>query len=143
MLPFFGLLLSRPNFLPADLGIANSYTSTQAGSAAEITLTIATNGTWTLTVGAGDALGGTPTSGTWLNSGGVAADHQVRFTESNQVNSPTVTNGASSYAAVTVARTFKVEKTLDNASADCLVEIMPIGGANTVSDTTNLAANGA
>ena len=142
MLPFFGLLLGRPNFLPADLGIAANYSSTQAGNATEITLTIVTDGTWTLTVGGGDTLGGTPTSGNWLNSGGVAADHQVRFTASNQVNTPTVTNGASSFTAVTANRTFKVEKTLDNASADCLVEIQAIGGATTVSDTTNLAANG-
>ena len=141
MLTMPTLLSSSGAFLVADLGLGAAYTSTQATSLAELTLTIKTDGTWTLTAGTGDTLGGTPTSGTWLIPGGIAAEHSVRFTPSNQVNTPTITNGAASFTAIASNITVKVEKSLDNASADVLVEITSANGA--VSDTTNLAANGA
>lgn len=142
-LPFFGLRGSNPDTLVNDIGLEAAYDSVQSAALAELTLTFSTAGTWAFTVGAGDTLGGTPTSGTWLASG-AAAEYEILFTPSNLVNSPTVTNGAATYTAMSANRAFKVEKNNADASAECLVSIRRIvNPPRTLTDTTNMAAKGA
>lgn len=141
LMPLLGM--GRPlNGLVNDLGMDTTYSSTQAGAAVEITVTIATTGGWTVTVGAGDTLGGTPSSGTWLNAG-TAGEHQVRFTASGEINSPTITNGASTFTAVSANRTFKVEKNTADASCNCLIEIQKTIGGRILTETIALEVNGA
>lgn len=67
-LPFFGLILSGDSNLKTNLGTAAAYTSDDDGAGsqtASLTLTLLSDGTWTITGGAGDAVTGSPTSGTW------------------------------------------------------------------------------
>lgn len=133
---------AEQDLLVNDLGLDANYSATEVLALTEVTLTVLTDGTWLITVGAGDFLGGSPISGTWLN-GGSAADYQVRFTPSGQVNSPTITNCCAAYTAVSANRAFKVEKTNQNASSSVLVEIQRITNPpRTLSETTDMAADG-
>ena len=126
-----------------DLGLASDYGATDVGANAAVTLTIKTDGTWTITGGAGDIVTGSPTTGTWLRAGGVAADYQVKFTPSNQVNSPIITNGAATFTAISANRAITVEKTAATASATVLVELQLIADpGDSQSNSTNLDAEG-
>lgn len=142
-LPFFGLPLGKNQFLVIPSAIGASYTSTHATSACSVTLTIKTDGTFAITVGAGDALTGTPTTGSWLNSGGTSSDYQVRFTTSNLVNSPTITNGASTFTtissnlAITIATPGPALR-----AANVLVEIVEISGGRIASKTATMTVDG-
>lgn len=140
IMPMFG---AEQDGLINDLGLAASYTSAQVGPAlAELTLTVTTSGTLTLAAGSGDSLTGSPTSVTWLSFGS-AADYEVQFTTSGLVNSPTVTNGASTWTAVSANRSIKVEKNNDIAEATVLVEIRrTVNPTRTLSDSTALIVNG-
>lgn len=126
-----------------DLGVGTAYAGIHPGVAASCTFTLNTNGTWAVTFGSGDAPSGTPTSGTWLN-GGSAADYEVRYTPSNQLGAPSITNGAAAYTAVSANREITISKTNADASADVLIEVRKISDVSeSVSDSTNLAALGA
>lgn len=143
MMPLVGMS-GKQGFLVSTLTLAANYTSTQAGALAEAILTFKTDGTWAYTVGAGDSSGGTPTTGTWLLSGGAAADYEILYTPSGGVNSPTIVNDASSYTAVSANRAFTVSKNSADASSDVLVSIRRITDTSEiVSQSTNLAAEGA
>lgn len=132
--------------LAADFGMGASYSGTQAGSPTSVVLTVKNDGTWTITFGAGDTPAGSPTSGTWAasTSAGVGNDYQVLYETSGAVNSPTITNNASTYTTVTGDITITVARAAANASANVTVSMRALNcPTNTLSDTANFAANGA
>lgn len=130
--------------LVADLGLGAGYSATQAASLAELTFTVRTDGTWTMTVGAGDSGPGSPSSGTWLLAGGVAAEYEVRFTNSGDSGTPILTNGAAAFTAMSANRTFKIEKTNSDASTTMTAEIRRIvNPPRTLTDAAGMSALGA
>ena len=114
MLPFFGLLIPKAMaVLVANLGFDASYLSTDAvNPTAALTITVKRDGTWTVTVGPNDDLNGGTASGTWAAnpSFDVGDLAEVQFVTANPVNSPTITNNASSYTAITSDITINVSK---------------------------------
>jgi hypothetical protein len=133
-----------PAALVTDLGMDVQYAGTQAGSATSVTVTISPNGTWSVTFGGGDTPSGTPTSGFWLQGGGVGTDYEVQFVKTNELNSPGGVNDAAAFTPVTGALTASVTKTAADASADVAINIRLIGASSTaLTESTNLAANGA
>ena len=142
-LPFSGLLVPTVRQLVSNIGLGAAYTATQSASNTSVILTIKSDGTWTVTFDPGDTTSGTPTSGTSLLTGGIAADHEVLFTVSNQVGSPVISNGAASYTALTSNRTVSVSKNGSAASADIRVDIRAIANPGTnVFATSNFSADG-
>ena len=138
------LFAGRQRLLVADLGMAANYSAIHASALAELTLTVATDGTWTYTVGAGDSLVGSPTTGRWLTGTDGAALHELLFTVSNEVGTPTITNGAATYTAITGSLTIKIEKNGADASADLAVSIREIAApSEAVTESVGIAANGA
>lgn len=130
-------------FLATNLGIGAAYSGTDPGAAAGCTFTLKTDGTWEISFGGGDTGSGTPLTGTWL-TGGSAADYEVKYTPSNEVGAPSITNGAAAFTAVSANRSITVNKTGADASADVLIEIQKTADTTeSVSGSTNLAANGA
>lgn len=129
--------------LVTDLGVGTAYAGIDPGSSASCIFTLKTDGTWAVTVGAGDSSTGTPLTGSWLN-GGSASDYEVKYTSSNELGTPSITNGAAAYTAVSANLAITVSKTNTDASADVLIEVRKISDTSeSVSDSTNLAALGA
>jgi hypothetical protein len=142
LLPLLGG--SEQEYLVNDIGLGAAYESTEVAANAGVIITFKNDGTWEVTFDAGDIGSGTPLTGSWLTSGGVVADYQLRYTVSNEVGAPVVGNGAAAYSVLSSNRVISVEKNGANASADILVEIQRIvNPTRTLSDTTNCAANGA
>lgn len=127
-----------------DLGLGAGYTATQSAASTSVIWTIKTDGSWEITFGAGDTGGGTPLTGTWLQAGGNASDYEVQFSTANESGSPIITNGASSFTAVSANRSIEVSKSLADASADVTGVIRRIAATSeSVTDTSNFAAQGA
>lgn len=144
-LPFFALTIPKAHPFVNDFGMASNYSATETGAATSVILTVNRAGTWAITFGSGDTPAGTPTSGSWAASpfSTVGDIFEVKFTPSNQVGSPTITNGASSYTALTANRSIEVSKSGADASADILVEIREVNiAAPLLSESSNFAANG-
>jgi hypothetical protein len=92
----------------AALTIGTSYSSTDTVNA-QLFLNFKTNGTWDLTVGGGDILAGSPTSATWLPIGQIASNYEVKFTVTTPPNgNGVVTNGASTFQAITATRSIDI-----------------------------------
>lgn len=143
VMPFIGMS-GKFRGLTVDLGIGANYTATQTGAETNVILTFKTDGTWEITFGAGDTGGGSPLTGTWLVAGGSPELYEIRYTPSNQVNTPVIVNDAAAFTAVSANRLVSVSRTGADASADILVELREIADLTvSVSDTTNFAANGA
>lgn len=143
MLPFSGLTLQGGVVqLVADLGFDANYTSTDAvNPIAQITVTIKRDGTWAVTGGSGDVLTGTA-SGTWAASPNATVGDSafVKFSDTNEVGTPTITNGASDYTQINADITFVISKPTTLASCDLTISITS-GGATTT-DTANLSVDG-
>lgn len=145
-LPFFGLTISKAYPFVGTLGLAAAYSGTQSASNTSVIFTAKRDGTWAITFDVGDIPSGAPTSGNWSSNptSTIGDNFEVRYTISNQVNSPTTSNGASSYTAITSNRAVSVNKNGANASADILIEFREIGTVTPVlTASTNFAANGA
>lgn len=144
MLPFSGLMLPRGRLLAYSLTLGAVYEGIQAGSTAGVILTFKTDGTWEITFDPADVGSGTPLTGTWLVSGGTASEYEIRYTPSNQVNTPTIVNDAATYTALSANRLISVKKTSADAEADVLVEVrFALDTTINVSATSNLRARGA
>jgi hypothetical protein len=143
LLPMFSG--GAPTTLVADFGMGAAYAGTQAGAATSVTLTVNRDGTWAITFGSADTPSGTPTSGTWASAPLTdAGDYfELKFTIANQLNSPNTSNDAAAFTRLTSSLSVQIAKTLADASADVTVDIQSVGGALTLSDTSNFAANGA
>lgn len=139
---YFALLAGKSRTLSVDLGMAAAYTSTQAGSAVQLMLRFTPAGTWLFTVGAGDTLGGTPTSGTWGDAAS-AGTTKIRYTVSGIVGGGGISNGASSFTDLTANRDLDFTDLSANTSATVLIELQEDGGGDFVSETISMAANGA
>ena len=106
--------VSLASVLIADMGLAGTYTSTDSGATvqqASLTLTVNTDGTWTITRGTGDAGTGTPLSGNWANGAplsGLGNDYEVLFTVNSTDGFATITNGAVSYTSLSAGRAIQV-----------------------------------
>lgn len=136
--------LATHSFLVAAVGgVGASYSTTHVASNAGILFTLKTDRTWEITFDAGDSGSGTPLTGTWLNAGGTASNYEVRYTATNQVGSPVITNPASSYVAMSANRAFEISKNGANASATLTIEIRGIGIGGYVSAASALDVNGA
>ena len=127
-LPFSGLLIPKATaVLVANLGFDASYLSTDAvNPTAALTITVKRDGTWTVTVGPNDDLNGGTASGTWaVNPAFDVGDlAEVQFVTANEVNSPNITNGASSYTALTSDRTIAIDRGAGaSASVDVTVNV--------------------
>jgi len=145
-LPWGAFLVKLPAVgLAADVGMDTNYSGTQAGSPTSVTFTAKNDGTWTVTFGAGDTPAGTPTSGNWAasTSAGIGDEYRVTYSTANPVNSPTITNNASTPTIISTDITITVAKATANASADVTVLFTPIYGSGSLTDTANFAANGA
>ena len=122
-LPFSGLSLPGDFNLKSSLGTGASYESSDDGAGAQtatLTLTLLSDGTWTITVGAGDALSGSPTSGTWYIGApvtGIGASFEAIAAVTS--GDALTTNDISSYAALSANRTVVQESVdaLNDASA--------------------------
>lgn len=68
------------------------YDRTANRGGATVSLTMNTDGTWSISTGTG-----TPTSGTWLNFGGSVSDYTVEFDESGFTTGSVPGGGTSSY----------------------------------------------
>ena len=146
MMPLLGLGAKARVALAADFGMTGPYTSTDAGAAASLTLTVNPDGTWALSVGGGDALGGAPTTGTWAayTAGGVGDDYELQFAVDTEVNTPNVSNGAASFTHMASSLAITVSRIMANASCNVTVNIRPLGASSTaLTDAANFAANGA
>ena len=143
-LPFFGLPLAAHGFLVSAVGgVGAAYSSTEVAANSGITFTLKTDRTWEITFDAGDLGSGTPLTGTWLNAGGTVTDYEVRYTSSSEVGSPSISNGASSYTAVSANRVFTISKNGANASNVLTIEIRGIGIGGYVRAAPALDVNGA
>lgn len=106
MLPFSGLTLPKGFARLAALTHGATYTATEpTGTDVRVMLAFKTDGTWEVTFDPGDTPTGTPLSATWLPSGGLVADYEVKFTVTvSPASYGVVTNGASSYSALSTNR---------------------------------------
>lgn len=132
--------------LVADFGMGTVYSGTQASAGTSVTLTVKTDGTWTITFGSGDTPSGTPTSGTWVTNGGsgVGSQFEVQFTTAGAVGSPNISNDAAAFTQITSDLAITVSKNLANALADVTVNIRKLGSSSTeLTDTAQFQANGA
>lgn len=135
-----------PGQLVADLGMDAAYSGTQAGAQTSVTITVNPDGTWTVTFNAGDTPSGTPTSGFWATGAfpDFGLDYELQYAVSGEVGAPVVTNGASSFTAITAALTIQVAKNAANALADVTLNFRPRGSSSTaLTEATQLQANGA
>ncbi len=146
-LPFFGLQLAggvESTNLVSDLGLAASYYSSDVSPAsAHVALNIKTDGTWSIAVGSGDSLTGSPTSGTWLTAGS-ASDYEVQFVLASEFGSPpNSTNDAPTYTAITADRSILFEAVSGNdVGANVTVNLRKIGTTSPVlSDTAAFEAD--
>lgn len=153
-LPFVGLntILADESVLKASLDAGSAYVGTDGpggNPAGFCTLTIKTDGTWTITAGADDILSGTPTSGYWILGGapiaGIGTTHEVIFSHTGVTGTGTISNGASSYSALTADRTFTFTATLgQNGLTQCTPTIRKIGTTTPVcTETIQIGATGA
>jgi len=139
--------IGNVNDLVSDFGMGASYDSNDNGSspfAASITLTVKSDGTWTITVGGDDTLTGTPASGNWVNTpvAGVGNDYEVRFTTANPVGSPTINNSTSgAYTSISSNQTIQILSGTtqgDVRSCDVIVDLRQVGSSTTqLTDTAN------
>lgn len=127
------------------------YDSADTGSAnAQCIVRVHSNGTWDILGGLGDSITGSPTSGFWAN---VApgqtfngAFFELQYVTSNLVNSPTITNGASSYTAITptfIDISIATSSGTLVRSADVTVNIRGLGNTSPIlTQTFNCSAQG-
>lgn len=133
MLPFSGLLLPRASpILVADLGFDTAYSSTDGvNPTAALIITVKRDGTWTITVGTGDTLSlGSPASGNWCSNrtSDIGDQAEVQFVVANEVNTPVIVNGASSYTALTSDRTIDISRGAGaTATADITINVRANG----------------
>src|SRR5690349_8608192 len=130
----FPLLGGKVRTLAADLGMGASYDSSQSASTVSLTLTFTAAGAWAFTVGAGDTLTGTPSSGTWGTTGYGAAT-RLRITPSGTSGVGTITNDAASFVDITTDRIFRIVDTGANTSTNLLIEIQEDGGGDFVNES--------
>ena len=136
------LMQGEQDLLAGDIGAGASYTSSQAAATAEIIFSVSTAGTWAISVGAGDALAGTPTSGTWLH-GGSAGAYNVRFTLNNQVGAPNITqNDAPTFVAVSGTLSHAFQKNGALASGTLVVEFQKATGGRILTESIDLVTDG-
>lgn len=132
---------SANNYLVADLGLDTTYEASEVLNPVSFTLTFKTDRTWEITVGSGDSLVGSPTSGTWLTAGGTAADHELEITVG--AGTPTVVNDASSWIAMTANRAIQISiGGGSSGSRGITAKLRRIGGGLQVSDTSDITVNG-
>lgn len=128
-LPFHGQTYS------AD---ATAPTGATGTTSATVTLSINSDGTWQITRSiSGSATGNGTTvlgSGTWLPSGASAGNYEVQFAGSGS-GGTTVTNGASSYSALSSTRSIQLNASVVSSttsyvigSASITCNLRPIGG---------------
>lgn len=128
---------------PLTIGASYQVDETTAPPAnAQLTITFKRDGTWTITVGTGDTLTGTPSSGNWAAapSATVGDNATIQYSTANLVNSPVVNNGASSPTTISADRTISVAKNSALASADVTCTV--VWGSETVADTASITADG-
>lgn len=136
--------------LAADLGLDAAYRAVDDGvlpTICAMTFTVKRDGSWTMTVGADDSFTlGTTFSGFWTldPSADVGDGFEVQYTSANQVNSPTITNNAVGYTAITGDITYLVSKGSGaTSSVDMTANFRRAGGsAAEMSDTTNMQVTG-
>jgi hypothetical protein len=128
-------------------GMGTTYSSEETATSptqasAQLTLTCKTDGTWAVTVGSGDSISGTPTSGNWgtPTTTGSGSSYEVKFTPTNQTGPGTVTNEASAYTTVSTDKIFRLTV---NSSAgaktgtlDIQMQVRKLGTTTPVADDT-------
>ena len=110
---------------------------------ASLTITFKRDGTWAITVGAGDGLGGTPASGNWAASPEATSGDSatVIYATANPVNAPSITNNAATDTPLTGDVTIVISKgggTQATIDVTCTVK----SGASQVAETTNILVDG-
>lgn len=134
----FPLLSGRSRTLASpNLGMGTTYTSNHVGNAVLLTLTLTPTGTWAFTVGPGDSLSGSPSSGSWGDSGSGGIT-RVRYTPTGFAPS---TNNASSFVYLTANRVITVDDLGVDQSTSVLIELIEDGG-DSVSQTITMNLNG-
>lgn len=135
-------------------GTATAPTNQPGNTSAQLALTIASSGGWTITRSIAGSLNnnGTVTlaSGTWLPAGQAVSDYQVQFSGS-AVGGATMNNGAPSYASCSTSRTISLQALVVAASSDdidvsvpigCLLRRVSTGAASASNCTFNVRATG-
>lgn len=124
------------------------YDSTDGSVAAcSCTVRVQPNGVWSVFGGSGDIVTGSPTAEAWGNPFPTIndLDFQVQYVVSNQVNSPTIVNGASSYTSINgnIDITVSTSSTSTVRSADITVNIRRTGTTEPVlTQTFNVSVQG-
>lgn len=154
LLPFVGLnpIIAEDSVLKSSLDAGSSYAGTDTeplgALSAFCTLTILTDGTWAVTAGSDDDLTGTPTSGYWVLGGaaiaGIGTTHEVIFTHDGVTGTGSITNGASSYSALSSDRAFTFNAaTAQSGLTNVTVTIRKIGTTTPVcTQTIQIGATG-
>lgn len=116
LLPFVGLntVIAEDSVLKSSLDAGSSYNGADTEPLGALngflTLTILTDGTWTITCGSDDEISGTPTSGFWVLGGaaigGIGNTHEVIFSDTGITGTGSRTNGAASYSALSSNRAY-------------------------------------
>lgn len=137
MLPFSGLMLPKGYGRLAALTIGGAYSSEDgAPGTANIILRFLTNGTWDRVGGSGDTVSGTPASATWLPAGALASDYKVKFTvTAGPSGVGVVTNGASSFQAITTTRLIDLSLSGGGADTDSITVTVDLQRVDDATDT--------
>lgn len=125
----------------ANPGIGASYTSTEGNygtATATLTLRCNANGTWSVLVGSGDGLTGTPAAGNWgtPTTGGAGTNYEVKFTQGSSSGTYSVSNAAPSYTRLSTNLSFVVTTTVGTAAVAVTMDVRKIGTTSPVSTDT-------
>lgn len=138
-----GVLALASGLMPkliAALTLAADYDGVHATLSCSTTLTFDKNGSWAMT--STGSLTGTPTTGRWAH---VAGDcWEIQYVTSNLVNTPSISNGASSYSDLGAAnRAITITKGSGVASADVTVNVRRKGTTTPVlTKVVNISSSG-